>query len=304
MRSQVVNAELVSNILRGGNTIRPLIQTLGATFTIAVNMPHLMFLDPGGAGRTVLLPAEASSKGLFFRIFNTADATEVLTVKEDAGSTTIGTIGRGSAGWFFCDGTTWFSGWGQASTDNMGFFGSAPIAQPSGADQGAFTDNSGGTKTLTIPATVSYQLFSQHLLLASLVNSQEFQYDPGFAGSLIAINARCVIAATTGSKLATLTGRVNAGALGGGGVVALTSANMTPAGAAVAGTAITGAKAFTAAQTFGAVVSSVTAFVEGSVAIEYTLRNDDLNNYIAQQAASWAALRTALVNLGLWKGAA
>lgn len=106
MRSNVEGAILSGNLLMEKNKLGSLIQTLGATFTIDDDMPHLLFLDPGGAGRTVLLPAEA--RGLWFVVVNTADAAETLTVKEDAGSTTIGTIEQDTIGLFFCNGTTWY----------------------------------------------------------------------------------------------------------------------------------------------------------------------------------------------------
>jgi hypothetical protein len=43
----------------------------------------IWIIDPGGAGRKVLLPAEASSKGLMLVIKNSADAAEVLTRRHD-----------------------------------------------------------------------------------------------------------------------------------------------------------------------------------------------------------------------------
>lgn len=89
------------------------VQTLTGTLTLAADSPPLQALDPGGAGRDVLLPAE--ERGLVFVIVNTADAAEALTVKEDGGVTTIGTV-AGSAGGatnergiFVCDGTTWYA---------------------------------------------------------------------------------------------------------------------------------------------------------------------------------------------------
>src|SRR3990167_7636907 len=94
MRSAITDALLSRNIIRGYNRFRTIKQTLGATFTCDADMPHVWFLDPGGAGRTVLLPAETD--GLFYFVVNTADADEDLTVKEDANVTTIGIVSRGS----------------------------------------------------------------------------------------------------------------------------------------------------------------------------------------------------------------
>lgn len=172
------------------------------------------------------------------------------------------------------------------------------------ASQAALTDNSGGTPANTIAAGVALQTIIIEHNLADLANAQEFQFDPGFAGSLMAINARVIKGASTAAKAATVTGRVNAGALGGGGVVSLTTANCTNVGAQVAGSAITGAKAFTAAQTVGYAISGVTAFAEGIVAIELQIRNDDTAAFVAAMADKWNELQTWAVDRGFWKGAA
>lgn len=87
-------------------------QTLAATYTMDHEMPPLQFLDPGGAGRTVLLPTEADSKGLVFVIINKADAAEDLTIKDDSNTNTIGTISQNELALLVCDGTTWSIGVG------------------------------------------------------------------------------------------------------------------------------------------------------------------------------------------------
>lgn len=123
---------------------------------------------------------------------------------------------------------------------------------------------SDGTSWLNNKADLFYLPIS--VVAASLANGQEFQFLPGYGGTLVTINARASGAVTTGAKAATVTGRVNAGALGGGGVVALAGAYAV--GAAQAGTAITGAAAFAPGQTVGFTVGSVTTFVEGAFIIE------------------------------------
>ena len=93
--------------------------TLAGTLTMAAKHPPLSFLDPGGAGRDILLPPEA--EGLVLIIVNTADAAETLTVKEDSNTTTIMTIPGSAAGAansraiLMCDGTSWF---GMVAVDN------------------------------------------------------------------------------------------------------------------------------------------------------------------------------------------
>lgn len=177
-------------------------------------------------------------------------------------------------------------------------------SQRADASQAAFTDNSGGVAADTIPVGASYRLHTFRHALADLANSQEYKYDAGHAGKLVAINARVVKAVTTGAKAATVTGRVNAGALGGGGVVSLTSANCANIGDQVAGSAITGANSFTAAQTFGYAISGVTAFAEGEVVVECLIMNTDLAAFIAAMADKWNETRTWFYERGLWKGSA
>ncbi len=81
-------------------------RTLTGALTMALSDHQFLFLDPGGAGRTLTLPAEKPSKGMFYFINNTADAAEDLTVENDA-SSTIGVVGQTEYALFHCDGTTW-----------------------------------------------------------------------------------------------------------------------------------------------------------------------------------------------------
>ncbi len=78
---------------------------------------------------------------------------------------------------------------------------------------------------------------------------------------------------TTADDLATLTVEINAVAVAGG-VISLTSvapSNMTPMGAVVEGTIVTGSNSFDIDDTISVVASAVTAFAEGdgSIHIQY-----------------------------------
>lgn len=108
MRSNIEGTRITGSLLHSGNKLGQIVQDAGAaTFTMDADMPHLIILDPGGGAISALLPAEA--KGLFFIIVNNdGGAGETITVKEDAGVTTIGTVETGTVGLFFCDGTTWY----------------------------------------------------------------------------------------------------------------------------------------------------------------------------------------------------
>lgn len=88
-------------------------------------------------------------------------------------------------------------------------------------------------------------------------------FQPGFAGTID--DAFFVVdkPATTAAKAATLAVNINASAVTGG-AVALTSANVTPQGSVIEGTAITAANTLNRDDSITIVASSVTAFVEGS----------------------------------------
>lgn len=81
-------------------------KTLAGNLTLVAASHTMQYLDPGGAARNVVLPAEASSEGLMFIIVNTADADESLTVQSDTPAT-VEVVDQNEMGLFFCDGTTW-----------------------------------------------------------------------------------------------------------------------------------------------------------------------------------------------------
>lgn len=130
-----------------------------------------------------------------------------------------------------------------------------------------------GVSTLDAPQYAPQYPQSMYVInipaLSALANSQSYKFTPGFAGRLLKAQFLVTTAVTTGSKAATLTPKIATVATTGG-VISLTSANCTPIGAEVDGTAITGANTFTAAQQLSVDVSAVTAFVEGAGQIVLT----------------------------------
>jgi hypothetical protein len=92
---------------------------------------------------------------------------------------------------------------------------------------------------------------------------------PGFAGRIVKVFAVVTVPVTTASDAASLNWEIGTTNLTGG-VIALTSANATPKGAVVAGSAITAANFFTATDTLSLEGSSVTDFAEGEVEV-YTV---------------------------------
>ena len=109
-----------------------------------------------------------------------------------------------------------------------------------------------------------YSVLSFQVDLASITGSQNvFTYTPGFAGTIVSCSFVVNVPVTTGAKAATLTPGV-AGTPTTGGATALTSANCTPMGNEVKGSAITALNTFTAVQTITVASTAVTAFVEGT----------------------------------------
>ncbi|MDP2652137.1 MAG: hypothetical protein Q8O94_03305, partial [bacterium] len=88
-------------------TIDQNVEALSGTKTLVITDLMIQKLDPGGASRNVVLPAEALSTDYVFIIYNTADVVgEIITVLDDAAAT-IGTLDSGEGNAFSCDGTTW-----------------------------------------------------------------------------------------------------------------------------------------------------------------------------------------------------
>lgn len=107
--------------------------------------------------------------------------------------------------------------------------------------------------------------------LAAVANAGVYaRFTPGFPGRIVSVAVQNTTVVSTAAKLATLQTAV-AGVNTTGGAVALTSANQTPVGANVPGSAITAGNAFTAAQEITVVASGVTAFAEGAAVILLTL---------------------------------
>jgi len=128
---------------------------------------------------------------------------------------------------------------------------------------------------VTAPAATVAQhtpsVINFHVNLANLANAGVVGgFTPGFAGRIKKISASVTLAASTGSKAASLQARIGSTATTGG-VLALTSANMTPSGAVVEGSAISALNTFSATDTVSLLISGVTTFIEGEAELLITL---------------------------------
>ena len=80
------------------------------TLTIAeVRESNMFSFDPGGAGRNLVLPAEADCAGQWLFISNEADAAEVLTIQDDTPAT-VCTPTQNEHAVIWCDGVRWMGG--------------------------------------------------------------------------------------------------------------------------------------------------------------------------------------------------
>lgn len=79
------------------------IETLAANKTLVHKDSYFQVLDPSGADRDIVLPAELD--GLAYHIRNSGGANN-LVVKNDGGSTVL-SLAPSEAAVYACDGTTW-----------------------------------------------------------------------------------------------------------------------------------------------------------------------------------------------------
>lgn len=91
-------------------------------------------------------------------------------------------------------------------------------------------------------------------------------FAPGFRGTIKKLTATVLKAVTTAAKLATINPEIDAVDCTGG-VLALTSANMTPIGAHVASSAVTALGTFGPTSVIDLEASAVTTFIEGRALI-------------------------------------
>lgn len=88
------------------NSANAEIETLTTDLVLTDDDFLFQVLDPGGANRTVTLPAESEALNHAFFIRNTADADELITVLDDA-SAVVGKVWRDETKIFMPTGTGW-----------------------------------------------------------------------------------------------------------------------------------------------------------------------------------------------------
>lgn len=249
--------------LRGPFAPVPNTQSVTGTLTLTEDDPWVQYLTPTAA-RTVVMPA-TTTVGTWLIFNNASTAGRTLTIT-DADSNTIGVIDVGQAAIVFCDGTTW--------TIARFVKGTAE-----------FTDNSGGTAGTTLAAGVGVSHLVFYINLATLTDADQLTtYVPGYKFKILKVDFRVHIPVTTAAKASTINLEIGTTNLTGG-AVALTSANCTPRGAAVAGSAVTGNNTGTATDSISIEASSTTTFAEGSGWLIVSIQNMDTADAFASIAA-------------------
>ena len=92
------------------------LEVLGADRVLTqaeVDSTNVFSFDPAAA-RNLDLPAEADNAGIVLFIANTANAAEVITIRDD-GAGTICTPTQGESAIVFCDGVSWRGSVGAAT---------------------------------------------------------------------------------------------------------------------------------------------------------------------------------------------
>lgn len=147
------------------------------------------------------------------------------------------------------------------------------------------TDSTTGTASATVAAGTGVQVIALPIDLASITGAGDVltNYTPGWKFKLLSASFAVSKPVTTAAKAVTLNLEIGITDVTGGSI-ALTSANCTPLGAVVAGTAITGANTGNAVDTISVEAASVTPFIEGQGYILIKIQNMDT----ADAAASLA----------------
>lgn len=197
--------------------------------------------------------------------------------------------------------------WLNTATDQpLGFHGSVPSEQRSGADQTALTDSTGGAVSdATLAATAGIHTLSIPIQLAAMTTSAAdlvTNFTPGFKFKILAVDFVTTTLGTGSGASQTLNLEIGTTNVTGG-VVNPTLAGTDTLGELTAGTAVTAANTGSASDTISVeVAASGTAFTAGAGVLLVRIQNMDVQDNAAKTAELLNELRAALVAKGLIKG--
>lgn len=162
------------------------------------------------------------------------------------------------------------------------------------ATPGTLTDNTTGTAGSTLAAGTGVSTIAFYVDLTLLTNADILTtLIIGYAFKILAVDFGVHVAVGTGGKAATITPYIDGVAVTGG-ILSLTSANCTPKGKVVTGSAVTGTNTGNASATLSLTASAVTTFLEGNGWIILTVQNVDSANSIASLRSKVNTLITSL----------
>ncbi|KKK59132.1 hypothetical protein LCGC14_3037440, partial [marine sediment metagenome] len=146
------------------------------------------------------------------------------------------------------------------------------------------TDSSTGDPSNTIAAGVGISTWTFPLTFAKLADGDIITaFTPGFKFQILSVDVLIHNPVTTASKASTLNLEIGTTNLTGG-AVALTSANATPLGVIVAGSAVGGLNTGSSSDTVSCEASSTTAFIEGNGSLVIKVQNMDTADAFAALA--------------------
>lgn len=238
MRTDLDQVRARNLLLASGLKFGVSILAITANVVLTEDMPTILGFDPTNTNRNVTLFTPANTQGVYMqKIIHYGTGTGQLVLK-DAGAVTIGTLDPGATGeCYYING-----GW-------LCFI-----------DQGSVSVQNNSFKTI-IPV---------HMELPGLIATAIPAIAIPFNFTLTAVSFRSKNPPTTAAKAVTATPAIN-GVACTGGVISLTSANLTPGNTNLPGTAITALNTGTAGQVVSFALSAVTAFVEGNGQFELSV---------------------------------
>lgn len=185
---------------------------------------------------------------------------------------------------------------GDDTTAIIGFHGTAPVAQRSGANGTALTDSTGGDVTgATLASTAGITTLSIPITLASMTTSAAdlvTAYTPGYKFKILAVHFATTTVSTGDAASQVLNVEIGTTNVTGGVVTAT-----------LAGTAVTAANTGTASDTISVeVAASGTVFTAGDGVLLIRIQNMDVQDNAAKTAELLNELRATLVAKGLHAG--
>jgi len=189
------------------------------------------------------------------------------------------------------------------------FFGARPVIRPKGAAQAALTDSTGGTAGTALAAGVGVVPLTIPLTsLATGLSTSAIDlltgYVPGFRFKILSL-AFVTTVAGTGTDASQVFNLEIGSTNTTGGVLTLTLASQAAIGTVTAATEITAANTGSSTDAISLeMAASGTVFTAGAGYFILKLQNLDTADAVASQSSLLGAIRSAMVSLGLIKGAA